>query len=381
MRVSGKPKIVIVGGGIAGLACAWWLGQRGNCRVVLVESESDFGQHSTGRNASILRTAIPDGPLRKLAAETRQFLELPPAGFARAPLLDPCGVIVVTGDGARPEWELDPASPLEELSRMQMSRLAPYFHAPVGRFIHFREEGRLDVPLLVESLVDGARRAGVELRTGTPVQDLVVRAGRVDGVRCADGTRIEGDWTVLAAGGWAGRLGQRAGSRVTLTPTRRHLAVTGASRRVDPDWPIVWSDVDGFYVRPEAGGLLLSSCDQADVDPDLCDPMPSIREEIRAVATRHLGDLGNLPITRFWAGVRTLTSDSRFLVGPDGHVPGLFWVAGLGGHGMTTSIATGRIASDLLLGELEGADDLARALSPARPAITAPLSSSGAQLS
>ena len=94
MRVS--PSIVSVGGGIAGLATAWWLGQRGNCQVVLVESEPELGLHSTGRNASILRTAISDGPVRQLATEARRFLCDPPRNFARAPLLEACGLVVVT---------------------------------------------------------------------------------------------------------------------------------------------------------------------------------------------------------------------------------------------------------------------------------------------
>ena len=61
----------------------------------------------------------------------------------------------------------------------------------------------------------------------------------------------------------------------------------------------------------------------------------------------------------------------RFAIGPDPELPGLFWVAGLGGAGMCCSAAIGRVAAELLLG---GATDapLARALSPARLAQTGP---------
>jgi len=379
--VSSGPKIVIIGGGIGGLATAWSLGQRQNCRTTLVESEPEFGLHSTGRNASILRTAIPDGPLRQLAIETRRFLAQPPEGFADAPLLDACGLVVVAPEDGRPDWELDPANRCEELDRSQLARLAPHYHAPGGRAIHLPDEGRLDVPLLTRSLVRGATRAGVDLRTGSRVSELIVRSGRVHGVELADGERIEADWTVLAAGGWAGRLGLAAGSQVRLTPTRRHIAVSAASKAVDPSWPIVWNDQDGFYARPEAEGLMLCCCDQTEVDPDRCDPVPSIRNEITAAAKRHLGPLGALPLTRFWAGVRTMTHDNRFLVGADGQLPGLFWVAGLGGHGMTTGMATGRIAADLMLGDLSADDELARALSPTRPAAVGRHASTSPQVS
>jgi D-arginine dehydrogenase len=66
-----------------------------------------------------------------------------------------------------------------------------------------------------------------------------------------------------------------------------------------------------------------------------------------------------------WAGLRTLTPDGGFVVGPDPRLPGLCWVAGLGGHGMTTSPAVGELAAALILdGRVDWPD--AAALSPAR---------------
>ncbi|MCZ6598715.1 MAG: FAD-dependent oxidoreductase, partial [Planctomycetota bacterium] len=54
-----RPPILIVGGGIAGLATAWFLSRRGK-RVVLLERERRFGAHSSGLNAGILRTVTSD---------------------------------------------------------------------------------------------------------------------------------------------------------------------------------------------------------------------------------------------------------------------------------------------------------------------------------
>ncbi|MFC1707674.1 hypothetical protein ACFL59_12805, partial [Planctomycetota bacterium] len=41
--------------------------------------------------------------------------------------------------------------------------------------------------------------------------------------------------------------------------------------------------------------------------------------------------------------------DRSFVVGWDPIMEGFFWVAGLGGHGVTTSAAVGALARDLLL--------------------------------
>ena len=61
--------------------------------------------------------------------------------------------------------------------------------------------------------------------------------------------------------------------------------------------------------------------------------------------------LADLPIQRTWAGYRTLTPDGRFVIGPDPSLAGFVWCAGLGGHGVTTSAAVGRLAAQAVLGE------------------------------
>jgi len=65
---------------------------------------------------------------------------------------------------------------------------------------------------------------------------------------------------------------------------------------------------------------------------------------------RYIPALSDVSISRGWAGFRTLTPDGRFVIGWDPKVEGLFWVAGLGGHGVTTSSAVGALAVDLMLG-------------------------------
>ncbi len=49
------------------------------------------------------------------------------------------------------------------------------------------------------------------------------------------------------------------------------------------------------------------------------------------------------------ACLRTFARDRKFVIGWDPLNPRLFWVAGLGGHGMTTGLAVGRLAAGLLM--------------------------------
>jgi glycine/D-amino acid oxidase-like deaminating enzyme len=62
-----------------------------------------------------------------------------------------------------------------------------------------------------------------------------------------------------------------------------------------------------------------------------------------------LTGLDGAQVVNAWSGLRTLTPDSLFVLGPDPRLEGLYWAAGLCGHGMTTSWAVGRLTAELVL--------------------------------
>ena len=367
-----RASFVVVGGGIAGLATAWALARRGARGVVLLERERELATHSTALNAAILRTPMPDPLTEALSLEGAEFLRAPPRGFSDAPLLDACGLVIAS---ARPreallDWErrLDARSDVERLSPARLAALAPHFAGGVASAWYLAGEGRIENAALVRGFADGARALGVRIETGAKVREIEVEDGAVRGVALADGRAIASEQLILAAGGWAARLGARAGSRVRLRPTRRHLLVGAADSRVDPRWPIVWTDADPFYARPESGGRMVCACDQVDVDPDRLAAVDAERDAIERKCERWLPSLGRPRPARFWPGVRTLTADDRFVIGRDRDVAGLGWVAGLGGHGMTCAAPIGRLAAEAFLGGASD-PDVHAALSPARPGV------------
>jgi D-arginine dehydrogenase len=127
---------------------------------------------------------------------------------------------------------------------------------------------------------------------------------------------------------------------------------------------------EAFYFKPDAGQLMVSPADETPVDPH-----DAWAEEIDvAYAAHFLTESTTLDIRHIahsWAGLRTFAPDRLPVIGASGKVPGLFWMAGLGGYGIQTSPAVGRIAAALLTGDVIPTDIAAQGitadmLSPAR---------------
>ena len=156
---------------------------------------------------------------------------------------------------------------------------------------------------------------------------------------------------VNASGAWANVVARLAGAtELPLKPCRRHLFVSPPLAWVDRSWPFVWDVSHDIYFRPEGDGLLLCACDQTELAPGDPPVDESVKEMLAEKIDRYMPALVDVSIAKGWAGIRTLTPDGRFVIGWDPQVDNFFWVAGLGGHGMTTSAAVGELAAQLLIG-------------------------------
>jgi len=349
-----QAEVVIVGAGFAGAATAYALQRRGVRGIVLLEQEARPGLHSSGRNAAMGRQIVTDPDLLRLAVEGMRFLTAPPAELPNRTYLKPTGSLLVASGSKAEAYRA--AIPLFEEHRLRVNWLD---HAEVvqlvqpadgGAFeggVHCLEDGIVDVAALLESYL---RVSGARILYGRRLAAVETTGGRVASVETDHRERIETPIVVNAAGAWAGEVAKLAkASPLPLRPTRRHLVVTGPLGWVEPSWPFVWDLSRDVYFRPEPPGLLLSPCDQTDQpagDASVDDSALSLLAEKLADAFPRLSDL---PVQRTWAGHRTLLPDGRFAIGPDPKLSGFVWCAGLGGHGVTTSAAVGRLAAEAVL--------------------------------
>ena len=103
-----------------------------------------------------------------------------------------------------------------------------------------------------------------------------------------------------------------------------------------------------FYFKPDAGLLLLSPGDETLTEPS--DAQPD--EMDIAIAVDRLERATTLEVKRIvqqWAGLRSFVADRSPVVGFDNQQPDFFWMAALGGYGIQTAPALGRVAASVLM--------------------------------
>jgi len=372
--------IVVIGAGIAGASAAANLAAEG-LKVTVLERESFPGMHSTGRSAALFSEIYGSAPVRALSRASRDFLFDPPAGFAEAPLVRTRGALhVASADQLR---DLDAFAALPDV--------APAVVRMQG------EDARALCPILRPDFV-----AGGVLETGSAdidvdalhqgwLKDLRAKGGRlvVDaGVTAL--SRANGAWRVAtsagafeaavvinAAGAWADVVAGLAGARpIGLQPCRRTGVIVEAPEGSDSDsWPMVIDVDEQWYLRPDAGALMLSPADETPCEP--CDAQPDeldIAIAVDRVMTATTLDVRR--VRRSWAGLRSFVADRTPVVGFAPDAPGFFWLAGQGGYGIQTAPAMGRLAGALARGD-SLPRDLAQFgvdtddLRPDRPALSA----------
>jgi D-arginine dehydrogenase len=211
-------------------------------------------------------------------------------------------------------------------------------------------DGIVDIHALLSGYLKYAASKGAQIRYNSTVQTVKSVNGMVE-LATGSGVVIKAKTLVNASGAWANVVANLSGAKqLPLRACRRHLFVSPPMDWVDARWPFVWDVSHDIYFRPEGEGLLLCACDQTELAPGDPPVDESVKEMLAEKIERFMPALNSVSISRGWAGFRTLTPDGRFVIGWDSQIENFFWVAGLGGHGMTTSAAVGELAAELLLG-------------------------------
>ena len=354
--------VLVLGGGIAGASAAAEIARA--ARVVLLESESQPGYHTTGRSAAFFAESYGGAAIRPLTAASKRFFLEPPAGFGETPLATARGALHIFSPDETARAEDAAATLAGQISEVKLLEAAEVLaRVPVlrgeclGGGIDDPECRDLDVAAIHQGYLRRLRRRGGDVLCDAEVTALERRGGRWLA------TTRRGQFTaarvVNAAGAWADRVAEMAGlGTVGLTPMRRTVIVfRPESVAVDDAWPLVLDFDEDFYFKPETGRILASPADETPSAP--CDAQPEELDVAITIDRLERATTLDMPrIDRKWAGLRSFAPDRVPVLGPDPVEPSFIWCAGQGGYGIQTAPAAARLTAACALDEALP-DDLA----------------------
>ena len=238
----GTWDVIVVGGGIVGLATAWKIGrQLPGRRVLVLEKEDRVAAHQTGHNSGVLHSGIYYKPGSLKAENCRRGVDMMKAFCADHGIAhDVCGkVIVATDDSELPAmqnvFERGTANGVDcrLIGPEELKELEP--HSTGVGAIHVAEAGIVDYREVCETLGRLIEAEGGEIRLGSPVR-RVTPSG--DGVEVEvggsqAGAPIKGRMLINCGGLQSDRVARSAGTTpdVRIVPFRgEYYKLTEASK-------------------------------------------------------------------------------------------------------------------------------------------------------
>ncbi|MCB1358640.1 MAG: FAD-binding oxidoreductase [Maritimibacter sp.] len=349
---------LIIGGGIAGTSAGARLAKLG--RVTLIEAESALGYHASGRSAALYEPNYGLAPTVALSRASAGY-------FEASDLLSPRGFMFIAGPGEEAQFARDIATmELDEIGPDQARSLVPVLDPTrIARAAWHETAWDIDTDRMIQGFAREIRANG---RVVTGAQVTRVRRTDTGWEVEARGETHAARVLVDAAGAWADEIARMAGiAPLGLTPKRRSMARVAAPEGHDPrSWPMIIGAGESWYMKPDAGALLISPADATPVEPhDAWAEDMTLAEGI-AGWEAHV----TTPVTRMlanWAGLRTFSPDGNLAIGPAPGDPRFLWCAAQGGYGFQTAPAASQLLADLAAGTAPALDPATvAALSPAR---------------
>lgn len=353
--------IVVVGGGIVGLASAYYLAERGE--DVVVCEKGTIGNGSTERSAGGIRAQFSTPVNVDLSVESMRVWDQFDEEFGVDIGHRKVGYLFLARDEATADSFREMVSmqnergvPSELLTPEEARAHCPELHAEAFRAATYSPtDGFADPYLALQGYATAAREAGVDVRTKTPVTGIH-RAdggeGHVVGVDTGD-DYIEATHVVDAAGAWAREVAELAGVGLPIAPRRRQALVVDPETAVPEDVPLTIDLDTGSYFRPEREGAAIVGGHFAEDDPDQNPDgyTTSIDLDWAATALERAADCAGYfgpdsRIRRGWAGLYAVTPDHHPII--EETVPGFVTAAGFSGHGFQHAPATGKLVAELV---------------------------------
>ena len=337
-----QAKVVVIGGGVVGVSTLYHLAKKGWHDVVLVERK-ELTSGSTWHAAGLLplfNMSYSVGKLHQYSVAFYQALERETGlsvGFSQV-----SNIRLACTEDRMDEYRYyagvgrTVGVEINFLTPQQVGEIWPMCNTDglVGAIQH-PEDGYIQPNDLTTALARGARNLGAEIYRHTRVIAIEPSKNSGDGWQVlTDKGDIACDHVVSCTGNFARKTGEMVGLDIPVIPvehqyivTEPHPEILARKARGDPEQGVLRESDAGYYLREEAGGMILgiyergAPCCYVDGPAEACEnelfqgDLERLEPHIEACINR-VPAFGEVGVKQIYNGAIAYTPDGNPIVGP-----------------------------------------------------------------
>lgn len=307
--------IVIIGGGIIGLAIALELRLQGASVTILSRNFAQAATHAAAGMLAPEAEALPPGPMLDLCLRSRSLY---PGWTRKLETLTglntgywPCGILAPVYGDIQPHSSLLPPPPSPSskwLDRPSIHHHQPGLSSDVTGGWWYPDDAQVDNRALAQALWVAVRELGATVKEGGTVQSVLHQGQQIMGVQTSAETLQAGHY-VLATGAWSQEL-----LPIPVQPRKgQMLSVQSSAGEKQPLQQVLFGSE--IYIVPRQDGRIVigATSEEVGFTPH---NTPAGVLALLAQAIRLYPDLQQFPIQELWWGFRPATPDELPILGP-----------------------------------------------------------------
>ena len=361
-------KVVVIGGGVAGCSTAYHLTKFGWKDTILLERDQ-LTSGTTWHAAGLVSQLGPSAAITKIRKYTTElYKELEKkTGFSAGLKLNGA-LSIATTKGRWQELQRQATTAqlfdvnVEVLNVKQVKEKYPIINEKdVLGGIFMKGDGQADPIGVTNMLAKAAKEEGAKIFEKSPVQKILVKNGRISGVKVKDQI-IECEYIVLATGMWSRQIGEEMGVSIPLYPAEHFYIITEPIDKLPNNLPVLRDFDDRLYLKEDAGKLLVGIFEGKSIPafmktnkvpdnfsfgefPDNFDHFePYLEASIKRVPI-----LEKTGIRKFLAGPESFTPDTNTLLGEVPEIKNFFVCCGFNSIGIGSGGGAGKVTAEWMM--------------------------------
>jgi glycine oxidase len=357
LELSQTADVLIIGGGVIGLAIARALARRGVTNITVIE-KNEFGREASWAAGGILAPQVEtdkDDDFFRLACASRDlyrdFAESLQTESGIDVQLDTTGTLCIafTEDEeaelrARFAWQQSEGLAVEWMDSGGARKLEPCLSKQVRCALRFPNDFQIENRRLVKALLIANERLGVRLLQDCEATTLKIENDRAVGVETSQGL-ISASSLVLAAGAWSSTIKcPKTLPQIDVKPVRGQMLCFEPPEQLARH--VIYSARGYLIPRSDSRLLAGSTTEAAGFEKRVTDEGV---EAIKSMAVEIAPALKSLTVVDSWAGFRPRAKDGLPVLGPTRYLAGLFYATGHYRNGILLTPITGDLIAEAIL--------------------------------